>query len=379
VDHNTRNGLSTRDAEFVEKYCNDHKLLFHKTTFTHDSNTGGNFHKVAHDFRYKFFESLGYDYILTAHHQDDHIESIMLNFLNGKSIEGIAESNGNIVRPLMPYSKEAIRKYAMDNKVPFVEDSSNHTDAFDRNYIRNIVLPILTEKFDHVTEKLTNLVIRHQEDNTLFESLIKSNLSYKQTKNGVSLNADQFDNNPTLLYHSIKEFGFNRDQANNVIRAQDNTGSLFYSNTHTLLIDRQKILIAPIQENIKNDDASISITLSDIPSEIKFLDVLLHFEKVNQIDDQAKNIVYIPLELLNNKLLIRTWREGDYFYPFGMNGQKKTLKKFFADSHINRIDKHRIPLLIHNDEIVWIANHRSDERYRYTDTVMEFVKVTLSL
>ena len=159
------------------------------------------------------------------------------------------------------------------------------------------------------------------------------------------LNADQFESNPTLLYHSIKEFGFNRDQANKVIDAQENTGSLFYSKTHTLLIDRQKILIIHSQNDIKNEYVSTPIKLSDLPLEIKFLNFLLSFEKVNQIADQAKNILYIPLKLLNNELLIRTWRDGDYFYPFGMSGQKKTLKKFFADSKINRIEKHKICLL----------------------------------
>ncbi len=374
IDHKTRNGQSTQDALFVEKYCNNHNIPFYKSEYTADTNNG-NFHQKAHEFRYHFFESLNHGYILTAHHRDDHVETIALNFINGKSLKGIPEVNGNIIRPLLPYPKSAIVSYAQVNAVPYVEDSSNNTDTYDRNFIRNKVMPLLNSHFDNIEEKLINHSMRRHEDDRLLERLVGDKIQLTHAEQMLSIPKEIIGKDAQLLYHSIKKFGFNRHQAADMIGALDHIGSIFHTEDYTILIDHNSLIINEKSEKIT--DVSY-LALDEIPATVKFLDYELSFEKVSVVTEVSAYISYFPMRLLDDTLLIRTWRDGDDFLPNGMNGKRKTLKKFFADSKIDRFRKHQIPLLISAGNIMWICGYRSDHRFRYDTSDSELLKVTLS-
>jgi tRNA(Ile)-lysidine synthase len=374
IDHHTRDGQSTIDATFVEKYCNNYDLQFHKSDFKDDNPENGNFHNKAHEYRYKYFDSLGYDYILTAHHKDDNAETITLNFINGKSIKGIPEVNGNIIRPLLLYTKSAIETYADNYDVPYVEDTSNSTDTYDRNFIRNEVIPLINSHFDNVEDKLINHSIRRRNDDKLLQRLIAEKIQLDKTDNNIFISKDIINNDVQLLFHSIKKFGFNRYQAVDMISAIEHTGSMFHTKDYTLLVDRNYLIISEKYTELTDIQY---IDIEDLPKSIKYLDNILSFEMVNAVEEEVYNICYYPTRLLDNTLLIRTWRHGDSFCPIGMNGQRKTLKKFFADSKVDRLTKHQIPLLLSGGDIMWICGYRSDDRFRYDESDTEFLKVTL--
>ena len=375
IDHNTRSGKSAEDALFIKKYCSDNNIEFHISDFKDDNEDKGNFHHKAHSFRYKFFQSLDYDYIITAHHKDDHIETLVLNFVNGKANKGIPEINGNIVRPLLIFKKSEIEKYAQLNEVPYVEDSSNKTDDYDRNFLRNKIIPQLQSRFKDIDEKLINHHIRSRADQELLDKLISEKIKIDKSNFPILISKSSIDCDAQLLYHSIKYFGFNRSQATDMVSALDHTGSIFYSGTHTLLVDRQKIIIS---DKIDTKTEAIYINLSKLPLSLRFIDYTMRFELVTKIEDESDYICYFPISLIDKTLTLRTWKDGDSFCPIGMNGKHKTIKKFFADSKIDRLTKHQIPLLLSGKDIMWVCGYRSDHRFRYEGSESEFLKVTLS-
>ncbi|MDA8692471.1 tRNA lysidine(34) synthetase TilS [Saprospiraceae bacterium] len=372
IDHHTRGGQSTEDAIFVEKYCKKHHIDFHKSDFNDDKS--GNFHHKAHKFRYQFFSSLRYDYTLTAHHYDDNIETIFLNFLNGKSNSGIAEVNKNIVRPLLVYTKNSIRDYAVHNNIDFVKDQSNESNNYDRNFIRNKVLPLLQSHFADTEEKLINQSERNNLDSILLSQLVAEKLELDSSNRSAVIPKHLIRSKPTLLYHFLKHYGYNRHQAKDMTNAIDHIGSIFHSEEHTVVVDRE-LLILKEKEDIVTD--VIYITLEDTPLIINYLNQKFKFEKVDFFGKNTSHILYIPKRKLDETLMLRTWREGDIFQPNGMEGHSKTLKKYFTDSKINRLQKHQIPILTSGEDIVWICGHRSDHRYRFSETDTDFIKVSL--
>jgi tRNA(Ile)-lysidine synthase len=373
IDHLTRNGQSTQDAIFLENYCKNYGIEFHKSEFI-DNQDSGNFHNKAHKFRYHFFNSLGFDYTLTAHHYDDNIETIFLNFLNGKSTAGIPEVNKNIVRPLLIYTKKSIKEYAEINDVKYVEDKSNLSNSYDRNFIRNKVIPLLKSRNTDTDEKITNLSSRNKLDEILLSSLVAEKLNLIIDHNSISIPKHSIGDNSTLLYHAVKSYGYNRSQARDMIKAIDNTGSIFYSPDYCLVIDRDVLLLKEKEED--NTDVSY-VSLDELPLTIRYLDYNFRFERTSFIDTKSSNILYTPISLLHETIRIRTWKEGDYFCPTGMKGHSKTLKKFFTDTKINRLEKHRIPLLISGDDIIWVCGYRSDQRYQVKPIDSDFLKVTI--
>ncbi|NNE25990.1 MAG: tRNA lysidine(34) synthetase TilS, partial [Saprospiraceae bacterium] len=248
VDHLTREGDSTADAIFVQQLCESYNIECHLYQLSHPDNSTVNFQSFAHDKRYAFFQSLAYDIILTAHHQDDIVESIFLNFVQGRSLGGIYEQLGNVVRPLLPFSRSEISDFAFENDIPYVEDYSNLDNSYDRNFIRNEILPLLSSRFENVSNRIIGLSENYAEQQKLIKDLIqiekndhgRYNLGKGTIRKAIAPAA--------MLYAGLHAFGFSRKQCREVIKALASVGAQIQSSSHILTIDRTHIYIDPISK-----------------------------------------------------------------------------------------------------------------------------------
>jgi len=371
VDHNTRNGKSGKDADFVTEYFKALNIDVHTSLF--NFNGKGNFQHEAHRARYDYFLSLGSDIVLTGHHKNDHIETILVNMLNGRSAEGILAINPPFVRPLLPYSKNEILEYAKDNRVQHVLDVTNLENNYLRNFLRNKFLPQLDKSYS-IEEKLDSLSSRLTSERKLLLQLIDESFSYDLEDNFTKIPKSIFkEKSPLYISLALREIGVNLSQAKDLIRAIDHIGSSIETGSYKILIDREFMVVTKL--DIRSSDC-LEFSVEDLPTSFVYKDqgisISLTEPPVNFAKDNS--VQFVPLELLNSKLKIRSWIKGDVFHPLGADGKQK-LKKFFVDNKIDRFSKGRVPLLCSDGQIVLIIGMRSSENYKVTDKHQELLKI----
>ena len=346
---------------------------------THGLNT----QLAARVLRYEWFEALrkekDYDYVLTAHQANDSWETFLINTSRGtglKGLLGIPAQNRAILRPLLPFSREEIHAFAMENNISWREDSSNSSDAYTRNKIRHHLSPILKEihplffKNFEKTQSLLQLTY-----DFLQESISQYRKECFTMGNPIVFLIEKLQTHPYrrfLLHELLSPYGFT--DVNALERfLQASTGKYLASDTHRLLSNRGQWLISEIHET-----PSLDFYLQDTDQAIDF-PIALSWKKVSQAEPSGPEVIYIDKEKIQFPLCLRKRKEGDLFYPYGMGGQKKVLRKYFKDEKYSLYDKENQWLLTDStDRILWVVGRRADERFRPTPHTKEILCVRLN-
>ncbi|GAA4811528.1 tRNA lysidine(34) synthetase TilS [Litoribaculum gwangyangense] len=383
---NLRGDESDADEDFVLQLAENLDLEVFIENFDTELYAKENKRSIqmaARELRYHWFEELAeqlkFDYILTAHHADDNLETFLINFTRGTGLEGltgIPEVNGKFVRPLLQFSSETIQNYAKENHIKWRDDSSNKSVKYLRNKLRHEVIPVLKEinssLLDSFQSTLNNLqdssdIIADSLDvflNKAIESLNENEVKFKISE------FKKVANPKAYLYESFKEFGFT--QWNDIVDLLDaETGKQVFSTTHRLIKNRKHLLLSSIQAYDADE-----VLISEIKSEVKTSFGILFLEEVDVVLQKNTNVIYVDKDTLKYPLKIRKKREGDVFYPLGMSGKKK-LSKYFKDEKMSLLDKENTWLLCSSDDIVWVINKRSDNRFRVTDSTKHILKIEL--
>lgn len=369
---------SEGDELFVKELAEKYAVPFHHTRFDTAAYTKKNklsIQAAARELRYEWFEKIRvqhhYQYIATAHHQGDVIETFFINLIRGTGISGlrsIVPKQGKIIRPLLFANKKDILIYAAEHKITYREDSSNASDKYQRNKIRHHLMPVLNE-FSPVAE----LSIMQS-----IEKLRAAEFIYKQTIEEVSSKICIKKNNTirisiaelkklnpisTYLYELLKPYGFNSSTTSSVLQVLNGEpGKVFFSPTHRLLKDRNTLIMEPFQSA---SEAEYLIQKNE--NELLIPGVHFNFSvvsnsvnlPVSKLPDQAS----IDADKLKFPLTLRKWKKGDTFYPLGMKGKKK-LSDFFTDKKLSLIEKEATWLLCSEEKIVWVVGLRVDERFK---------------
>lgn len=372
---------SDADEVFVKELaqqldCTFHVQHFDTKKFAEDH--GLSIQMAARDLRYAWFEEIcdqeNYHSLLTAHHANDSLETFFINLMRGTGLSGltgIPENNQLVLRPLLIFSREEIEAFAKENEIIWREDASNQSNAYLRNKIRNEVYPILKEENPSVIQSFLKTQTHLQESEALLEdytALLFSKI-VKETFWGYELDIrelKQIPNTKAVLYQLLKDFGFTEwEDVYLLLEAQ--SGKRVFSKTHQLLKDREVLILEKIKKKEKD---SFKVNCK---KDLIFSLGILKQEKVQEIEEKTKNTAYFPIELLKFPLELRKWRPGDYFYPFGMKGKKK-ISDFLIDEKIPVTEKENIWVLCNETDIIWIVNHRTDERYKIqsTQTILKF-------
>ncbi|MCQ2375710.1 MAG: tRNA lysidine(34) synthetase TilS [Salinivirgaceae bacterium] len=385
---NLRNEESDGDEDFVRQLAKQYNVkLFCKSFNTKEYAAE---HKLsiemaARELRYNWFEQLSaennFTRIATGHHLSDNIETLMLNLNRGTGINGITGIKplvGNIARPLLFATRTEIEEFAKHNKLAFRTDSSNLSDDYQRNYIRHHIVPAfkqINKQFEQrMAQNLNNLSQAANIYNFYVEQAklrMVKNINGKTIIDKQTLINEQFAE--TVLFEILSDYGFNNEQTKRILSLiNGESGKLFFSNSHKLLIDRQYIIIEPTTNKTTNVQVEqIGTTKANGSTfEMQVVDIE-NFELI-----KLSNVACLDFEKIELPITIRSWQNGDTFYPLGMNKQQK-LSNFFINNKINRLDKESALVLTSNNQIIWVAGYRPDNRFKITDTTKQVLVIKM--
>ena len=377
-----RGDESDEDEKFVKSQCEKLDILLfvnHFETKKFAENQKLSIQVVARNLRYEWFNTLlinnNYDYILTAHHLDDSLETFLINFTRGSGLDGltgIPQQNGNVVRPLLPFSRNEIEVFAKENNVKWREDSSNASDKYLRNKLRHDAIPVLKQLNLSLLDSFENTISNLQQSQSLVNDASK--MVYKQVvseEDTIKIDIPKlisFQNYKAYLYRWLSNYGFTAwEDIYALVEAQ--SGKQVFSETHILLKDRNHLILFPKQ----NKSEPMHFWFEKDQKEVKF-PLKMAFCNVDDISVETTNAIFVDEEKLQFPIEIRKWQEGDLFFPFGMNGSKK-LSKYFKDEKFSLLDKSSIWILCSHNQIVWVIGKRQDERFKVTETTTQILKI----
>lgn len=383
---NLRGLESDNDSEFVNEYAAHHSIQLFATSF--DTLQFAKEHKLstqmaARDLRYLWFEEIltenNFDYILTAHHLDDNLETFLINLSRGTGIDGltgIPAITNKVARPLLPFGRDQILNYAQENKISWREDSSNADDHYLRNAIRHNITPELKKLKGNFMQSFQNTQNYLQQTQSMAKDA--SVLVYKQVveveEETIKIRLSELmrlENYKAYLYDWLSSFGFTSwDDIYSLTTAQ--SGKMVMSAEYTLLKDREYLILFKQLNHESGGRFYIGRDVTKVNNPIK-----LELSTQPYDSNVDSNCIFVDCETLIFPLELRRWEEGDYFYPLGMTGKKK-LSKYFKDQKISVNQKETIWLLLSAGEIVWVVNHRLDNRFKVTPNTKQILRIKLT-
>lgn len=379
-----RDEESESETNFVIDYCNTNNIEYFVKYFKTEEYS--HLYKVsiqiaARELRYQWFNELlrenNINYLITAHHLNDQIETYFINSLRATSVNGltgIPEKSNNIFRPFLNFSRHEIESFAKQSNVLWKEDSSNASTKYVRNKIRHKIVPILEEMSPDLYQNFRSLFQYLKEDLLLKEEFIQElNVKYVTEK------ADSFEIDLISLLNTknyfiklkqlLNRFGFNNDnEIKKIIQSQ--TGSCFFSKDYQLLKNRGILIIRSLKvNNIQEDEIFIK---NDATKGI--ISIIFGNKNLNPILNFT-NLIEVNSDLLIEPLIVRNPKEGDYFYPLGMNGKKK-ISKYLKDLKLSQFEKEKVKVLENgNKEIIWVIGGQMDNRYKTNQETTKTIKI----
>ncbi len=368
-------------------------FITHFDTKYYATSKGISIQMAARELRYTWFDEIvqknNFDYILTAHHADDDVETFLINLIRGTGLSGligIPAINKNVIRPLLPFTRIDIESFAKNNNLSWREDKSNAQTKYLRNKIRHDIIPILKSLNPNFMESFSKTLENLQGSKQLVEDRIDEIQNQLIQKDGTLLKFNiqklkSLNNPKAYLFELLNSYGFTEwDDVLSLLNAQP--GKQVFSKTHCLLKDREFLLLTEL--NPTNDEKK-EYKISDKDQSIELANLKIKFthQKIKNLPQQQtnpkytnNNLIYLDKDKLIFPLTVRKWKNGDYFYPIGMQGKKK-LSKYFKDEKFSLLDKENIWLLCSNNNIVWIIGKRLDNRFEINKNTTEILKIEI--
>lgn len=377
---------SDLDESFVKKLGADLNLEIFSIKF--NTKQYAEKHKLstqlaARKLRYNWFEKLAkehnFSYVLTAHHADDNLETFIINLTRGTGLQGltgIPQQNRTIIRPLLIFSRNQIFQYAQKNTIEWREDNSNSETKYLRNKIRHEVVPKLKEINPNLLDSFNKTNSFLNQSQQMVEDRIKSISKEIVSKKNEIIQFNitkikELSNPKAYLYQLLKNYNFTEwNDVYNLLSAQ--SGKFLITKSHRLLKDRDFLLLSQLEGHnnsndvfyiAKNHNGSLPVNLTIETSFAKAIN--------------TKKFILVDEKLLNYPLILRKQKEGDFFFPLGMEGKKK-VSKFFKDQKLSLIDKKSTWLLCSNqNEIIWIIGMRQDRRFCINSKTKNVIKISI--
>lgn len=370
VNFQLRGRESDEDQVFVRNWALSRQVLFHTLsadTILEASQNGISIQMAAREIRYAFFEKIRSDRqldgIILAHHEDDQIETLLLNLTRGTGIDGLAgmaDRNGWLIRPLLPFPKAQIVNYLTKHELIWREDQSNAESYYKRNYLRHQVIPALLQSEPIARQNILNSMERFRETGKALSGLVKDwidrHVCHENEFQVLDLKVIRHQTGiSTLLFYWLRPYGFNATQTSEITQKLSNyrIGTAFYSSDFQLIFDRDclilgnkpspfnPITILPETNTLATPRGQYTIAQVSWPAPL----------------DRAYDNAMLDLETLDFPLQIRTWQKGDRFVPLGMQSEKK-ISDFLIDQKISLIEKETVLVVESGRRIAWVIGYR---------------------
>lgn len=383
---------SDGDERFVREVCQNQSIPFHVSRFETEAYARSNnisTQMAARELRYKWFDDLmvqGYGCLATAHHFNDSMETILMNWINGGSLEaltGIPVKNGRIIRPLLFATRDELHQFALENSISWREDSSNDSVDYQRNFIRHRVIPGLKELNPSLERTIEYGLEKLKGEYGFFDAAFKdwerNFVAYAGDRIIISKKGfEKFPDGAPLLWRLLKHLGFNYDVCANIMATiHGQPGKMFRGAHHELTVDRDYLLVTP-GANAWND-----VVVGESESRAILGSWQMMIGLANDHNDYAagygsdRYTARLDAAKVKFPLHWRQWKPGDAFYPLGMEHRKK-VSDLLIDEKVSRADKSWVTVLESEGQIIWVVGHRIDNRFKITEQTQRAIQFTVT-
>lgn len=384
---------SNRDEQFVTELCQALGVqckVVHFDTMAYATEHKLSVEMAARELRYEAFEHLrqthGLNAIAVAHHQDDAVETLLLNLIRGAGINGLTGmkvKNGYVVRPLLCLTRDEVMDYLDHLGQAYVTDSTNLTDIYTRNKVRLQLLPLMQQINPAAKDNIMQAAIHLGEAATIYNRAMAENNEsiVEHHTDGIDISIQALLNTDipqTHLFEILHPYGFNSAQINDILRSLSaEPGRLFQSADYVLLRDRTHLQIRKRKEEVL-ESAVYTLPeegILELPDGIQLSISSIKPNTEWQVP-KSNDIVCIDAARISQPLILRHPNQGDRFSPFGMRGSK-LLSDFYTDIKIPLTEKAKQWILCHGEDIVWAVGLRGSERYRLNKQAQKVVCIEI--
>lgn len=375
---------SDRDEAFVRSLCDREGVTIHLSHF--DTTTYAELHQVsiemaARELRYRYFEQLRQDIgaveVCVAHHQDDAVETLLMNLVRGAGIHGltgIRPRNGHVVRPLLCVSRADIEDYLRSVGQDYVTDSTNLVPDVVRNKLRLQVLPLLRELNPAASENMAKTARRLADVETLYDLTVRR-LADEVTVDG-AIDVEVLLQGPapeSVLYELLTPKGFNPVQVEQIFSSLTGpSGRVFCSPTHEAVVDRGRLIVEERHETLPTMKIPETGTYHYMDG-LKLRFSTTETQKISKTSDCAT----LDADKARFPFVIRPVQTGDRFQPFGMEGSR-LVSDFLTDRKYSVLEKRRqLVVTDATDNIVWLVGERVDQRYAVSADTRRVLEIQL--
>jgi tRNA(Ile)-lysidine synthase len=398
-----RGAESDRDENFVKELAVKYNVEFYSQTFNTTEEAKKrktSIEETARDLRYEWFDELlgnkqnaisnkinetncplpiAY-WLLTAHHANDNIETVLMNFFRGtgvKGLRGILPKQQKIIRPLLFAKRSEIENFATEDKLAFVTDSTNALNDYTRNYFRNDLIPSIQKVFPKAEENTIQNIDRFMDVEVLYNQAIALHKNKLCVLKGNEvhipvLKLAKAKPLQTIVYEIVKDFGFTALQTTDIVNLlQSDSGKYIQSSTHRIIRNRKWLIISP-----KNTNEAVTILIEESENNVQCAIGNVQFKKsANLSIHHSPLTIQLDGSKITYPLILRKWKQGDYFYPLGMKHKKK-LSRFFIDNKLSLTQKENTWVLESNKKILWVVGMRIDDRFKITENTRDVLEVS---
>jgi tRNA(Ile)-lysidine synthase len=348
----------------------------------------GNLQARARELRYEWLEhlrkELDFDCIATAHHQQDAVETVLMNFFKGtgiRGLHGILPEQKRLIRPLITFKKEELEQYAISEGLAWREDSSNKKTDYLRNAIRLQIIPQLEQIIPGVMEHVYANSLRFGEVEELYNQSIqryKKRLVEQRGKDWFIPLRKLINCRPlaTIIFEILQPFGLKPKQLQDVLQLiHSDTGRFIDFEKFRIIKDRNFFIITEL-----NTVASEHVLVKGFDEEVSTAHFRLQLKQLSKPPNFAQitaSEAYLDADMLSMPLTLRPWKEGDYLYPLGMGMKKKKVKKLLIDLKMPIHEKEKVWVLASEQKIVWVCGIRMDERFKLGTNTKDIIQIKL--
>ena len=378
---------SDGDELFVKQLAERYRVPFH--TKRTDALQYAAQHKesiqvAARVLRYQWFTELTTEsegLLLTAHHADDNIETMLMNFFRGTGIaglKGIPASSGPIRRPLLPFSKSELVAFAKQQKLKWRDDSSNATDKYSRNYFRNAIIPLVNKVFPESEHNLLENLKRFSEVDMLYRQALDLHRKKLTEQKGNEIHIPVLKMKKTVpvrtvLYELTRPYHFTAHQADELVHLLDaDHGKMVLSPTHRIIKNRGWLIISPLQQQ---ETGHVVVGQHDEVTRFAQGSLHLHRKPAKTFELPSSSLeAGLDHRKIEYPLIVRKWKAGDYFYPLGMK-KKKKVSRLLIDLKLSPTDKEKVWVMESGKRICWVIGLRIDDRFKLVESTKEVLQI----
>lgn len=390
VNHGLRGAEAQRDEDFVKKLAEKNGLIYeveHIDMAGYAKEHSLTCEEAGRKLRYLFFEEIKEKYkadkVAIAHNENDVAETIFLNIFRGTGLDGLESiplRRDFYIRPILCFEKSEILDFLKENNIHYVDDSTNFTNDYKRNIIRNVIIPFIKKNFnENIVSSMSRLASIAKENNLYLEDII--NDKYIDIVKSNTIDREGFNElnhyEKTLVLRKFLRDNLNylnnisKDNIEDMIKliTLDSGKKYDIDGKHYLVNDFDKTIFKKLDINELSEEISLDFKLDKVyniyGSKFKFV-----------LSDKILSKKYLDYDLLTGKLSLRNRRSGDRFNPFGMKGSKK-IKDYFVDKKVSSDDRSKVLFLMNGDEIAYVVGYDIADKYRASSKTKNYLNVIM--